>query len=170
LAEGLEYLHSKSIVHYDFKPKNILLDSNLEVRVAVFGCFSIFGSTPTGGAGFRYTPPQEGIEGIQCDIFALGSTIYTIMTGHDPFDDVSSSKVPDLFRNKTFPDVSDIQLGEVIQACWTGAFKSAHEVEHAIEVYHGRYYTWGSDMWRGDMWNSLQSVFAQSLGYIRIRV
>ncbi|CAI7899724.1 unnamed protein product [Closterium sp. NIES-54] len=37
MARGLEYLHSCGIVHHDIKSANILLDSNMEPKIADFG-------------------------------------------------------------------------------------------------------------------------------------
>ncbi|GJP34360.1 hypothetical protein CLOM_g18811 [Closterium sp. NIES-68] len=37
MARGLEYLHSFGIVHRDIKPANILLDKNMQAKIADFG-------------------------------------------------------------------------------------------------------------------------------------
>ncbi|TIA12193.1 kinase-like protein [Aureobasidium pullulans] len=86
-VEVLAYLHTKGVIHYDFKPKSVLLDENLEAKIADFGCSAFNGLKPTAGAGLRYTPPKGGniSSGVQLDIFAFGSTIYAILTGKDPF-------------------------------------------------------------------------------------
>ena len=42
LVSAMDYCHSKNIVHRDLKAENILLDSNLNVKVADFGLANIF--------------------------------------------------------------------------------------------------------------------------------
>ncbi|TVU44899.1 hypothetical protein EJB05_04362, partial [Eragrostis curvula] len=43
ICQGLHYLHKENIVHLDLKPQNILLDCNMEPKIADFGlsrCFN----------------------------------------------------------------------------------------------------------------------------------
>lgn len=37
IAMGLDYLHSHGVLHCDLKPMNILIDSNLNAKIADFG-------------------------------------------------------------------------------------------------------------------------------------
>ena len=37
LIDGLEYLHSKGVVHKDIKPSNLLLDTNDVLKISDFG-------------------------------------------------------------------------------------------------------------------------------------
>lgn len=144
-AEGLSFLHSKDVMHCDFTPGNLLLDSDLRVKVADFGCSSLHGSKSSGVAGVRYHATRRNTYGhesadlttedfIRYDIFALGSTLYAIMTGHDPYQDVDSENVCELFGRKCFPDdLRGMYLGEIVESCWNGTFKSVEEVLNAIE-------------------------------------
>lgn len=129
-AEGLQYLHSRDVYHFDFKPKNLLLDSSLDLKVADFACSSFQGCEPTGCAGLRYMPPDGEEDGLRADIFALGSTIYAISTWHDPFGDVDSDKVsiPDLFREGKIPDLGGLAYSDVIRACWENKYPSVQAV------------------------------------------
>lgn len=61
VAAGLEYLHSKGVVHRDVKPENLLVDSSDRVYLADFGVSDVFAATtgtPTNDDGmtFRGTP------------------------------------------------------------------------------------------------------------------
>jgi interleukin-1 receptor-associated kinase 1 len=44
ICRGLHYLHTEcQIVHLDIKPQNILLDENMEPKIADFGMSRLFG-------------------------------------------------------------------------------------------------------------------------------
>lgn len=58
MAEGMDMLHSANIVHCDFSPRNMLLDENLELKVADFGCVSMDGSKSSAGGSVRFYPPR----------------------------------------------------------------------------------------------------------------
>lgn len=56
VAKGMEYLHSKRIVHRDLKAGNILLSSNLDVKVADFGLSLALDTVHSGGDSLVGTP------------------------------------------------------------------------------------------------------------------
>jgi hypothetical protein len=60
--------------------------------------------------------------------FCLGSTIYEIMTGTTPYEEVNSKEVQPLFHSKIFPDLSGVYSGDLIEKCWRDEIDSAHEV------------------------------------------
>jgi hypothetical protein len=78
------------------------------------------------------------------DIFKLGSTMYTIMTGHFPhglpglttssWEEISAyyDKVDRLFKDGIFPDVTDLKCGDIIRGCWTKDLDSAEEVVNRL--------------------------------------
>ena len=37
MVEGIEYMHGNGVYHRDIKPENILLNSDLELKIADFG-------------------------------------------------------------------------------------------------------------------------------------
>ena len=41
IISGIEYSHRLKIVHRDLKPENVLLDDNLNVKIADFGLSSV---------------------------------------------------------------------------------------------------------------------------------
>ena len=73
------------------------------------------------------------------DIFSLRSVLYVIMIGYWPFRtspppntvedmDVYRDEGDTLFKQGTFPDVSELQSGDVISGCWENRYKTAAEV------------------------------------------
>ena len=117
-AEGLDVLHSADIIHSDPKPSNFLLDACLNLRIADFGCSS-----------FRRSQASA-----HADLFALGSTIYEIMTGRSPYQELPSSEVQQRYRAHEFPDVTNIPCGECIRQCWLGEAYSAQEIRDVIKA------------------------------------
>lgn len=90
IFRAMSYVHSRRIVHYDLKPANILIDKNNVVKVLDFGIAS---ERPRAvGFGVMGTPaymaPElllgEGIADHRADLYALGITLYELLSGSVP--------------------------------------------------------------------------------------
>jgi serine/threonine protein kinase len=110
------------VIHCDIKPDNLLLDENLDLKVCDFAGSSLQGSKALVSSSTRFwrsTLPKTPCDA-QDDIFGLGSTIYTILTGKEPYGELESDEVEARFSSADFPDTSNLFFGEVMQACWRG--------------------------------------------------
>ncbi len=90
IASVLEYMHESSppIIHRDVTPDNIVLKENGEVTVVDFGAANEFLGTATGTLVGKqaYIAPEQfrGKAKLQSDIYALGGTMFFLLTGLDP--------------------------------------------------------------------------------------
>lgn len=95
IAEALEYLHERDtpILFRDLKPGNVMLDHRGQIRLIDFGIartFEVGQSTSTflKGAGTAEFAPVEqfGAKGTdtRADIYALGATMFNLLTGDLP--------------------------------------------------------------------------------------
>nr|GMD36933.1 mitogen-activated protein kinase kinase kinase A-like [Ipomoea batatas] len=87
ILRGLEFLHSKGIVHCDIKSRNVLLGES-GAKIADFGCAKWAGDRPAAAAGIGGTPvfmapeaAQGKEQGFPADIWALGCTVIEMATG-----------------------------------------------------------------------------------------
>jgi formylglycine-generating enzyme required for sulfatase activity len=95
LARAVHYAHQKGVIHRDLKPSNILLDESGVPKITDFGLArrveTDSGLTRTGavmGTPSYMAPEQaEGKKDIgpAADIYALGATLYDLLTGRPPF-------------------------------------------------------------------------------------
>jgi serine/threonine protein kinase len=101
-ASGLAAAHAQGLVHRDIKPANIMLENGVErVRITDFGLAravddaSVTQSGALAGTPQYMAPEQARGEAIdqRADLFALGSTMYAMCTGHPPFRGSSSVAV-----------------------------------------------------------------------------
>ncbi len=95
VAEALDYAHNSGFLHRDIKPSNILIDASGTAWVADFGLAK--GAEPeetltqTGDivGTLRYMPPERfaGRSDARGDVYALGATLYELLTLRPIFDD-----------------------------------------------------------------------------------
>jgi WD40 repeat protein len=97
LADAIDYAHSHGVVHRDIKPANVLISAAGEAKVADFGVCGLLESEELTAAGTvlgtpAYMAPEqlEGHADGQSDIYALGATLYEVVTGKRPFDGESN--------------------------------------------------------------------------------
>jgi serine/threonine protein kinase len=93
IAQALKHAHDRGIIHRDLKPANLLIDSQDHIKLTDFGIAKLYGGmnvTAEGGVlgTADYMAPEQA-EGKQvtsrCDLYALGSVLYALLTGKPPF-------------------------------------------------------------------------------------
>lgn len=120
VASGLSYLHGLQIVHHDIKPDNILIDTNGNFVITDFGISVKFRSTlrrnsqrqlqkQERSGSLPYMGPEmfaEEAEAVNAtDIWALGVTMYEMLSGELPFFgqggamQMNGAQVPELKGN-----------------------------------------------------------------------
>ena len=97
-------------------------------------------SSAMGSVRFLLLGRSSATPDIQTDIFALGLTIYEIMTGASPYEDISSSQVKQLYALSQFPTLNGVPGEGVIRACWLLQMQSAYEVYDKLQVVYANYH------------------------------
>src|SRR5579871_3858275 len=103
ILDALDYAHRMQTVHRDIKPANILISHEDVIKLVDFGLAEILATNAyAGGAGtYAYMAPEDFSEedrsDSQSDIWAVGVTLYEMLTGHRPFQ---VTKVKDPFAWK----------------------------------------------------------------------
>ncbi|KAM4888318.1 serine/threonine-protein kinase SIK1 isoform 1-T2 [Thomomys bottae] len=93
ILSAVEYCHAHHIVHRDLKTENLLLDGNMDIKLADFGFGNFYNpgeplSTWCGSPPYAAPEVFEGkeYEGPQLDIWSLGVVLYVLVCGSLPFD------------------------------------------------------------------------------------
>jgi hypothetical protein len=133
--EAVAHAHSRGVIHRDIKPQNILLAELGETVVIDWGLAKVvgeeedetFGDTPMPSAGDSLrtqvgsvfgtpgfmAPEQARGEALdtQGDVYALGATLYQLLSGEPPVRGVSATEVMDKTRTHDIRPLAELVEG-----------------------------------------------------------
>ncbi|WP_343084681.1 serine/threonine protein kinase [Blautia producta] len=141
LCDILVYLHTRNqpIIYGDIKPANIMLKPDGKLVLIDFGIAGGYRLNDLSALGTRgYAAPEQYSVGAQIDartdIYALGVTLYQLLTGENPTK-LSSKLKPIRQINPTLS--SDLE--QIIEKCTKinpdQRFQSALELKNALDTY-----------------------------------
>jgi len=126
LIDQLDYLNRQNIVHRDIKLENIIMDKNMNLKLADFGfatdedveVLSCFRGTQS------YMAPEirngDLYNGKETDIFSMGVVLFTLVVGYFPFQKAAFS---DKFYSLLLTGKRD---DDGINTAYWKALKSSH--------------------------------------------
>lgn len=120
ILDGLEAIHNEGMFHLDIKPANIMVDSHDVVKLIDFGASKqqskVGGATMSTGISYTngYAPSEQMAQsydkfGPWTDFYALGATVYKLLTNQDPpsVSDLSEDETEDKHLALPMPNVSE---------------------------------------------------------------
>ncbi|ESQ40363.1 hypothetical protein EUTSA_v10013385mg [Eutrema salsugineum] len=123
VVDALEYIHNMGLIHRDIKPENLLLTSDGHIKIADFGSVKPMQDSritvlPNAASDDKactfvgtaaYVPPEvlnSSPATFGNDLWALGCTLYQMLSGSSPFKDASEWLIFQriIARDIKFPD------------------------------------------------------------------
>ncbi|KAH6555203.1 hypothetical protein KP509_1Z274300 [Ceratopteris richardii] len=133
-AFGMEYLHSKKIVHFDLKSENLLVNMRDPHRpickVGDFGLSKVKHQTLVSG-GVRGTLPWiapellsgKGLVTEKVDVYSFGIVMWELLTGEEPYANMHCGTIiGGIVHNNlrpTTPSWCDPSWKQLMERCWS---------------------------------------------------
>ena len=148
VCDALTYLHTHHppVIHRDIKPANIKITPQGQAVLVDFGVAKVYDPNLKTTLGARavtpgYSPPEQygrGTTDARSDIYALGATLYTLLTGATPADSVdimtrrAAPPAPAHTLNLQISPQISAAIEKAMQSDWSQRYTSAVEFAAAL--------------------------------------
>ncbi|VDM43720.1 unnamed protein product [Toxocara canis] len=130
IADGMNYLHQKRIIHRDLKSPNILVDDNDILKICDFGTSHQWDKQKSTVMSFCGTPAWMAPEIIKkepssekVDIWSFGVVLWELLTQEVPYKDVDSMAiiwgVGSSNLSLPIPDTAPEGMKLLLRQCWS---------------------------------------------------
>ncbi|KAF2245229.1 kinase-like protein [Trematosphaeria pertusa] len=134
LFDAVRFIHSRSVLHGDISCNNVFLDDNLDVKLGDFAGSAIDDLPPLVCYETSHELPGEDIS-TRTELFALGSTVYEIITGSKPYKDLPDHEVSAAFSEGRYPNLESVPaFRNTIMRCWRQSYATAEEALRDIKL------------------------------------
>lgn len=163
VADALRHMHEAGMLHLDLKPGNIMLTSDGKPVIIDFGLSKQYdesgnpeSSTAVGAGTPGYAPIEQSSyrEGsdfpVSMDIYALGATLFKMLTGHRPPDAsvIFNDGFPEANLDK--PWITPQMKSCVIKAMQPRRMDRYQTVTEFLDVLVGQQVPFNGQLWSGD--------------------
>ncbi|KAG1738751.1 kinase-like domain-containing protein [Suillus lakei] len=162
VVSGLQYLHSRNIIHGDLMPLNVLIDENENALLADFGLSRLLADHETsffnshGPGAIRWAAPEiipldperpnEEVSkpNKASDIYSFGCIMMQVLSGHSPYGDMGDPSVTVakfkgiLPTRPTQPAIADVYWC-YFEQCWSPRVETRPSVDEVLEYIKAEY-------------------------------
>jgi basic membrane lipoprotein Med (substrate-binding protein (PBP1-ABC) superfamily) len=148
VLDALIYLHSRPqpVIHRDIKPANIKITPEGRAMLVDFGLVKLYDPHLRTTAGARaitagFSPPEQygqAVTDARTDIYALGATLYMLLTGTAPVESVLRMTQDDLpvahLLNPAVPEALSQVISKAMELRPAQRFQTAREFQQALKA------------------------------------
>lgn len=143
IAVGMRHVHRLGCIHRDLKPANIMLNGDLEPKIADFGLAKCSDGMQSMIGGSPYWMAPELHMGqpydASVDVYAYGVILYQILTKTIPFDGVFNAvQIREVIcrgDRPKIPDTVDPFYADIVRKCWDQNPSRRPSFEHIVNRF-----------------------------------
>jgi len=106
IAHGMEYLHSRNVIHRDLKSPNVLLDKSSSVKICDFGHSRLYDPTMSVTVGTPFWNAPEVLTrkkySFPADVFSFAIILWELLTEEEPYKGMSITEVMEKVGSENF--------------------------------------------------------------------
>ena len=148
VADALDYLHTRQppVFHRDIKPANIRITPDDRVMLVDFGLVKVYNPQLRTTLGARavtpgYAPPEQygqASTDARSDIYALGATLYNILTGQEPMESVQRMAGGQMKPITQLNPIIPIEVSELVEKSMqlqpTQRYQSVRDFKSSLKI------------------------------------